>query len=510
MKKIFKYLIVAFVTLFINISLLQAASANISVSSSTSKTVVGNTFTVTIKVSSSSPLGTWEFTPSYDTSKFKLTSGQTSVVDYGDGKTKSKSYTYKFKAIGTGSGKISVKSAGVIDYNTESKMSVNTSSKTVNVITQAQLEASYSKNNNLKSLSVEGLKLSPSFSSSTTKYTVEANSNTTQVKVKASVQDSKAKVSGTGNHKVYEGENKINVTVTAQNGSTKTYTIIVNVIDPNPIEVTLNEKKYTVVKRESNLEKVEDFESKTVDINEQKIPCLFNQLNNITLVGLKDSDGDISLYIYDKDNNTYTEFKSIKLSQNKLLPLDIDKEIDNYKKEIIKIDDVELSSLKMNDKDQYIIKARNFTTGEEDYYIYDSKTDNIVRYVENKKEDNENEKYKEKILEYKKMIVLLGVETVIIIFILVCILFSKMRKNKKRRKIIQEKMQEEKEKKELEEKRELEEKEKEEIIETPKETKKTKKKSTSKKKKKEVLKDEEERKEGKEETEEAKETEETI
>jgi hypothetical protein len=55
----------------------KAASATISVSSSTSKVVVGNTFTVTIKISSSTSLGSWEFTPSYNTKLFKLTSGET-------------------------------------------------------------------------------------------------------------------------------------------------------------------------------------------------------------------------------------------------------------------------------------------------------------------------------------------------------------------------------------------------------------------------------------------------
>ncbi len=488
MKKVYKYLLIGLIMLFSNISLLKAASASISVSSSTSKIVVGNSFTVTIKVSSSNTLGTWEFTPSYDTSKFKLTSGQTSVVDYGDGKTKSKSYTYKFKAIGTGSGTISVKSYGVIDYNSESKMSVSVSSKTINVITQSQLEASYSKNNNLKSLSIEGLTLSPAFNANTTKYTVSANANTTVVNVKASVQDSKSKVSGTGKHNVYEGENKINVTVTAQNGSTKTYTIIVNVVDPNPIEVTLNNQKYTVVKRESNLDTLEGFDKTTVDINNQKIPALFNELNNLTLIGLKNTEGDISLYTYNKENNTYNLYNDTILEQMKLIFLDIDKEINNLKKEVIKIDDIDIISLKYND--QYIVKARNFKTGEDGYYIYDKETNTAIRYIENvEKKDNTDEKYKKQILGYKKMIVLLGVETVIIICILICILFTKMRKNKKRRKLLQAKIEEERIKEE--------ELKKQEVLVKKKEKKKTTNKN-NKRKKKEVLKNEESKEEQKE------------
>ena len=211
---------------FTSISPLYAASASISVSSSASKVVVGNTFSVTIKVSSSSALGAWEFTPSYDKGRFKLVSGETTVADVANnGSTKSKSYSYKFKAIASGSGTISVKSYGVIDWNKKT-MSVSVSSRTISVITQSELEASYSKNNNLKSLSIDGLKLSPSFNKNTTKYTAEASSNTTKINIKASVEDSRSRLSGTGSKSVVEGENKFNITVTAENGSSKTYTII--------------------------------------------------------------------------------------------------------------------------------------------------------------------------------------------------------------------------------------------------------------------------------------------
>ena len=102
MKKIAKLLIIiciSIATIFSNINHVNAASASISVSSSTSKVVVGNTFTVTIKISSSSNLGAWEFTPSYNTKLFKMTSGESPVVAYADGAgVKSKTYTYKLNS----------------------------------------------------------------------------------------------------------------------------------------------------------------------------------------------------------------------------------------------------------------------------------------------------------------------------------------------------------------------------------------------------------------------------
>ena len=129
---------------------------------------------------------------------------QKSVIGYG--KAKENSVSYRFKAIGPGTGTITVKSVAVRDYSSEKEMKISKGSKTITVITQAQLEASYSKNNNLKSLSIDGIKLNPSFNKNTTTYKVNANANTTKVNIKGKVEDSKLRESGIGKNKVFEGE----------------------------------------------------------------------------------------------------------------------------------------------------------------------------------------------------------------------------------------------------------------------------------------------------------------
>ncbi len=454
MKKILKainILTISLLMFFSNFNTLLAASASISVSSSSKSVVVGNTFTVTYKISSSTALGSWEFTPNYDSSKFKLVSGDAYVADYASSSsTKSKSYTYKFKAIGSGSGKISVKSYAAYAYD-ESKMSVSGGSKTITVITEAQKKATYSKNNDLKSLSVEGLNLSPSFSKGTTSYTVEANSNTTTITIKATADDSKAKVSGTGSKDVVEGENKFEITVTAQNGSVKKYYLTVNVIDPNPIEFTIGKDTLTVVKRESSLPKVENFEKSTVKIKDQEVPCLYNKPNNFTLVGLKDKDGKINMYLYDKEDNTFTIYEDAKLPSLSIFPLEIEK---TYKTDLkrtqIKIDDVLFDALEMNIKGLYIIKARDLIKAVDNYYEYDEKTNSIIRYEEDNSKLKEIEK---EVSRYKKIIAILGAETIIIIAILIGILISKMRKNKiKKQKIEEQKKKHEELSKAIEEK----------------------------------------------------------
>lgn len=493
-KKINRLFIIMFtlLLLFTSISKVSAASASIQVSSSTNRIVVGKTFTVNVKVSSSNTIGTWEWTMSYDTKKLKLVSGPSTVKDYGDSKIKSKTYTYKFKAIATGNASVSVKSAAVYDYKTEKTMSLTKGTKNINIITQAQLEASYSKNNNLKSLSIDGLKLSPTFNKNTTEYKAEAGSNTEKIKVTATKEDSKASISGTGEHSVTEGDNKIKVSVTAENGSTKTYTIIVTVKDPNPITVKINDNEYTVVKRESKLEAPKSFEKTTVTINDQNIPGFYNETNDFTLVGLKDTEGNINLFIYDKENNEYKPYSETILNQSKIYPLPLDKEIKGYTKSTITINNIEFEAYENDNKEFYIIHAKDLETGKDNYFTYDKINNTIIRFHEEEQKQDELKECNDKNQEYQKMLMLLFGETIIIFIILICILISKISKTKKRKKqrqLILLKQQEEQKK--LEEAKKLEEEkkkkteikdDKEETIENKPEDNKTEKKKKNKKK----------------------------
>lgn len=85
-----------------------------------------------------------------------------------------------------------------------------------------------SSNNYLSSLKVSEGTLSPEFSFRTYNYTVNVGEEVNSIKVTAKAEHNKATVSGTGTKKLEPGENKINVTVKAEDGKERTYTIIVN------------------------------------------------------------------------------------------------------------------------------------------------------------------------------------------------------------------------------------------------------------------------------------------
>ena len=92
-----------------------------------------------------------------------------------------------------------------------------------------------SSENALDSLSVGSGELSPKFSSGTTSYTLSVPYEVVNLKVTAKAKDGKAKVSISGNNNlVAESTQDVIVTVTAENGSKKTYTIkVTRGKDPN-------------------------------------------------------------------------------------------------------------------------------------------------------------------------------------------------------------------------------------------------------------------------------------
>lgn len=79
-------------------------------------------------------------------------------------------------------------------------------------------------NNWLKSLSVAGYTLTPTFGvNATNDYQLIVGADVTSVKLSASTVNSKASVSGTGTLKLVNGMNQFDINVTAQNGNVRTY-----------------------------------------------------------------------------------------------------------------------------------------------------------------------------------------------------------------------------------------------------------------------------------------------
>jgi len=98
----------------------------------------------------------------------------------------------------------------------------------------ATIAAPMSTDNNLKSLTVSNATINPAFSAGTTSYTAEVPFEVSKLNLTAAANDSKAKISVNSPNLTPNGITKVTVTVTAENGGTKTYTIsVMRAQDPN-------------------------------------------------------------------------------------------------------------------------------------------------------------------------------------------------------------------------------------------------------------------------------------
>ncbi len=409
----------------------EAASGTIKISSS-STVVVGNTVTVTVTLSSSSALGAWEFDINYDSSYLRLTSSTaenngTYFVNYGNGSMKSKTYTLQFRALKSGTTNITVGSYDVYDWN-ESSMSISRSNKKLTLMTQQELEASYSKDNNLKGISVvvgeETYDLEPEFDRDTLEYTVTVPTGTTMVNVSATKNDSTASVSGDGEIEVSEGLNTIPIVVTAQNGDEKTYNLIINVEDQNPINVKIDDKNYTVVKSDTLLTAPTTFTQSSIQIEEFDIPAFVNEDIGYTLVGLKDENGNIRLYRY--NNGEYSLYNEFSSKSYILVPVSFSKELD-YIKTTVEINGSVVDAYKYSeDTNLVIINAIDLETGDENLYLYDPSNGSAMVF-----DDTFVESTKDTIRNYTYVIFAFAGALFLMLILILGLLHSTKKKQKK-------------------------------------------------------------------------------
>ncbi|MEG2621158.1 MAG: hypothetical protein RSA10_03650 [Bacilli bacterium] len=422
------------VAFFIKLPGVSAASAKISVSASTNTAIVGSSFKVTVNVSSNASIGSWEYTLGYDSSKARLTGGQLHVVDYGNGSKRSASYSYTFVALSSGTVTFKPINASVLDYTTTNEVLSGVNSSSVRMMTQAELESTYSKNNNLSSLLVEGAELSPVFNKDVTEYSVTLPIDTTQINISAIVADKTASVSGTGVVLVNDGLNKVEIVVTAQHGEKKNYIINATVLELDPIKVKIGKKEYSIVRKAGQVTELPvGFTETKIKIENQEVAAYTSEVAKLTLVGLKDKSGKIKLYIYDEKTKSYTSYVEIKSLGSNLFILNNvkNKAPIGFVKTTVKygLSKINAWKYKEDHRDEFsLVYALNLDTGIKTFYTYDSKDNTFQRYYE---EMNNIKDEKIKLSSYAAFGLFMLLVLVILIFIITLIKKAFTSNNKK-------------------------------------------------------------------------------
>jgi hypothetical protein len=111
--------------------------------------------------------------------------------------------------------------------------------------------ASGNRNNYLKTLSVKGYSLTPTFDGAKTSYSLIVGNEVSSVTISATPVVSKSTVSGTGTINLKVGENPIYINCKSESGETKVYTLNViregGAVQPEvPQNYTLTSDKYTI------------------------------------------------------------------------------------------------------------------------------------------------------------------------------------------------------------------------------------------------------------------------
>lgn len=252
-------------------------------------------------------------------------------------------------------------------------------------------EEKKSSNASLGSLVISAGTLSPEFSAATKDYTATVDYSCSSLAVTANPADSKASVTSvTGNDSLEVGENTVSVVVTAEDGSTSTYNIVVTrraEDDPENADKQDNWKRFNINGTEWTMvndipEDVvpEGFEHSKTVIDGLEYNTLHGTFGDITLVYLQSESGN-GLFVYDAAQNAAYEFVRINSESHFIVVLlpKVDDVPEGYNEVSLSIEGKGVATAyqtkaeKTDDKtkDFYLVYAMN-DNGESGWYTYDS------------------------------------------------------------------------------------------------------------------------------------------
>lgn len=482
MKKLFGCilsLVVAVMLVFTPAEHVYAQGLGLSVSSSS--IAVGKT----VKVTVSMPSGYFGTVVISSSDEGVLSNGGDGVANIGDaaGYPTSQSFSFTAKAAGSctikayctvvgdaegndaggvitgASTKVTVTSASSNnDSNSNKDNKDNSGSNTGNDSNankdNENKEEKKSSNASLGSLVISAGTLSPEFSAATKDYTATVDYSCSSIAVTANPADSKASVTSvTGNDSLEVGENTVSVVVTAEDGSTSTYNIVVTrraEDDPENADKQDNWKKFDINGTEWTMvndipEDVvpEGFEHSKTVIDGLEYNTLHGTFGDITLVYLQSESGN-GLFVYDAAQNAAYEFVRINSESHFIVVLlpKVDDVPEGYNEISLSIEGKGVATayqtkVEKNDdqtKDFYLVYAMN-DNGESGWYTYDSVDGTYMRNELSTPTvaQEENDAVKSELVPgiANKYLVLAAI-LVLIIIILALLLLVVIVKNKKR------------------------------------------------------------------------------
>ena len=413
---------VAILTMNMNVPIVHAENITLYISVSSSQVNVGDSITVTVSYSYSGSFAadfqlSWSGPVAFSGGSIG-SSGVISAIGNG-------SSSATFTATGAGTASFSVSGAGmdvnsqadlgvspqgasvtIIDSSstptTEAPSTQDTSSNTEQTTTEATTEDDgRSDNAFLYSLSISPGTLDPEFSPYTTTYSAQVDENVTKLTVNATADDRNADVSVWGANDLTQGENLVQVAVTAENGDVRYYDIHVMVgEDVGDPFTEIDGVRYAFINHEDGLEPPEGFEVSTLKYEKWQVMSYKSPNEKINIVPLipeevdEESEDEVEYewYMYLEDKNTFVKYQEYSSRYNRYVVLDVPEGVEVPEGYIdteitlngnkVKAYQPDSSFFKDYDSNRkvYLVYAVNIE-GDAGFYIYDLQEDTFSRYT---------------------------------------------------------------------------------------------------------------------------------
>ncbi len=317
-----------------------SAACQVAASASSSTPYVGDSVTFTFRFTGSAAVGSADTLFSFDTSRLQYKSyssslgnanvnasggGTIQISDYSSSNTSATyTVTLTFTASAVGAATVKLTSSDIGDTNGDP---LGTPTAEASVTVKAKPSPSLSSNCNLSALKVpQGCTLSPAFSSNVTQYTCTVPYSVTSFPIEPTRSDSKSSIEFIGKVSLDVGKNTRSVRVTAEDGTTKTYTITITrqaaeSTEPTPVPpteepgtspdgsltVTVDGKSF-ILEEQISKELPAGFTAEEYTYSGRTIQTAV--FGDVRLVLLSD-ETDSYFYILDEKNLTFSLFQTL-------------------------------------------------------------------------------------------------------------------------------------------------------------------------------------------------------
>ncbi|MFT4005309.1 MAG: cadherin-like beta sandwich domain-containing protein [Lacrimispora sp.] len=437
-------------------------AADAAIAFSDPSVMVGNDVTVTMKVTSTSALGTAEIMLAYDPNILEFVSGTSAnggagaikilgTMDSAD--QKSFSFTLKFKTLQAGSTQITVTSQEIYDVNSQALTLSKQGTSTVKVTSPA----TYSKDATLKSLKISPGTLTPGFSPSVDTYQAQVDANTGDLVVNAVAANAGAHVSLQGEKGLKAGVNQVVVKVTAEDGQTvKNYTIQVTKPEGGEtvpategtgeaggtgdtavsaefgsVTATIDGTEYSIATSFDETALPEGFEAETYQYKGTDVMAGKGLEKDLLLLYLKDSGGNGGFFIYNEGADSWSRFVQVETSSKAIviIPLDGDAVVpEGFVERQADIDGVRVTGWVPDSEaaPQYCLFYAMNWNGEKSFYRYDLTEKTVQRYfasgVSSGKYDEIADTYNSLIKDYHLQFYILIAVSILALVLLVVVI----------------------------------------------------------------------------------------